>query len=335
MTQKTVEQAAVYRRWNPELLSDMCGNPIALSKAQALIDMKPSKRPGFILITGPSGSGKSTLAHILLKAFGCGNAITVYNSRDVGKVDAVSEFLAETLPTPSLVSSVRGYIFEEAHNITTAAQEMFMEPLEKGIPADTYVVFVTNIPERLTGGKGALLSRPFRIETVALKPSDMIDRLLLINHEEGMGVSDEDAKVCAEAAYGNMRTAINNMMRLSMVPDELKAEELNNIRVNCSFSTEEIPPNLKDLAVAIETRNWDKVRPVLKNLRDSGDDPEGLRRGLLAWNSGIILSEKAFCRTKRPWAFKCLQVFDESLYSSGWPGFVMRCASLCNKGVGG
>ena len=75
------------------------------------------------------------------------------------------------------MSASRAFIFEEAHNINNEAQEMFMEPLEKGIPSNTFVAFVTNAPEKLTGGKGALISRPFRIDTIAVSAGDMLGKV--------------------------------------------------------------------------------------------------------------------------------------------------------------
>ena len=66
------EQAALYRRWNPKTLDEICGNALAVETCRGLIqDTPPSKRPGFYLITGETGTGKSTLVHILAKGFGC------------------------------------------------------------------------------------------------------------------------------------------------------------------------------------------------------------------------------------------------------------------------
>ena len=66
----------------------------------------------------------------------------------------------------------------------------------------------------------------------------------------------------------------------------------DRIKIEGDTSTTEIPPNLRDLTLAIETGSWDKTAAVLRRLREEGEDPEGLRRG-------VLLSEKAFCRGKR------------------------------------
>lgn len=327
------EQASLYRRWNPTSFDEICGNGIALAKCKSLVnDTPPSKRPGFYLFTGGTGTGKSTLVHILMREFGCGD-IRVFNSRECGKLDFVTDFLTNDLPNPSLMSRSRAFIFEEAHNITTAAQEMFMEPLEKGIPANTYVCFVTNAPERLTGGKGALVSRPFRIDTSNVKPADMILRLKQINDCEPLGLEQEEIMACANASNGSVRVAINNMSRLSMIPSEYRAIEVDRIRLEGDTSATEMPPNLKDLAIALESGSWDNVAPILTKLRGDGEDPEGLRRGLLAWHSGIMLSDHPRCKEKRKFSQVVLDSLRDNYFSTGFAGLIGDLSHIAHRGI--
>ena len=327
------EQASLYRRWNPTKLNEVCGNAIAVAKCRTLIEQtQPSRRPGFYLLTGDTGVGKSTLAHILMNGFGCGD-IQVFNSRENGKIEAVTDFLTNELPAASLMSSSRAYIFEEAHNITAAAQEMFMEPLEKGIPANTYVVFVTNCPERLTGGKGALITRPFRIDLVGVKPQDMIGRLLHINEKEPLGLSSEEVALCANAANRSVRVAIQNMARLAALPIDLRPQEMESIKLACELTASDVPPDLRDLALAIEKGSWDGVAAVLRPLREKKADPEGLRRGLLAWYGGTLISDKAFCRSKRAFAQRAIDALRDNYFNTGFDGLIGDLSHLAEEGI--
>jgi len=327
------EQASIYRRWNPTELDDICGNKIAVAKCRKLIDdTVPSKRPGFMLITGPFGTGKSTLAHILLKEFGCGD-IQVFNSRKAGKIDFVTEFLTNMLPNPSLFSGTRGFIFEEAHAIQAGSLQMMLEPLEKSIPVNTYVLFVTNSPELLTTGKGALLSRPFRIDTVAIKPADMIERLEEVNGGDLLGLTDLEIGSCAKAGHGSMRTALNHMAQLASVPSDFRKDELNRINMQGGATAAEFTPDLKDMANAIATGDWNKVAPLLKRLRGEGVDPEGMRRGLLAWYSGTLLSENQKCKDNRVFSLRAIDALRDNYYSSGFPGLVGDVAHLMRTGI--
>lgn len=276
--------------------------------------------------------GKSTLVHILMKAFGCGD-IRVFNSRECGKVDFVTQFLTEELPAASLMSNSRAFIFEEAHNITAAAQEMFMEPLEKGMPANTYVCFVTNSPEKLTGGKGALLTRPFRIDTVGVAPEAMMARLRLINEKEPLGLSDDEVVACAQYSRRSVRVAINNMARLASVPIDLRPQELDSIKNFSSFTATEFTPNLKDLALAVEGGSWEKTAEVLRRLKEAEEDPEGLRRGLLAWHSGILLSVNPRCRDKRKASRAVIDALRDNYYNTGFAGLVGDLAHLAEGGL--
>lgn len=326
------EQGSLYRRWNPASLDDICGNANAVAKCRSLVNMTPSKRPGFILITGDFGTGKSTLAHILAKEFGCGD-VQVFNSRECGKVDFVTKFLTEDLPASSLLSANRMFIFEEAHNITAAAQEMFMEPLEKGIPAGTYVVFVTNSPERLTGGKGALLSRPFRIETVGVDAEAMMPRMAFIAEQEGMNLSSAHLRACSVAANRSVRAAINHMARLAALPEEMRDEEVIRIKNDANTATDDVPVKIIDLAKAVESGSWDRTAAVLREMKENGEDPEGLRRGLLAVYNGIMLSDKPFCKGKRGFARQALVALSENYYNVGFAGLTRDLSHLAEGGI--
>lgn len=324
---------ALYRRWNPTSLNDICGNALAVSKCRTQIITPPSKRPGFYLITGETGTGKSTITHILANAFGC-DYIKVFNSRDAGKLDFVTEFLTEHLPVPHVSAHARAYIFEEAHNITVAAQEMFMEPMEKGIPPNTYVFFVTNAPERLTGGKGALASRPFVIKTEKVSAGAMMGRLSAINDGEDLGLTDKHLALCAKYSDGSVRRAINSMARLHAVSESMWDAELEAIKMESDeMADTEVPPNVRELAIAVESQDWDKIAPILKRLKDGGEDPEGMRRAMLAWYSGILLSDKAFCRNKRDFARTCLLTLKDNYYSSGFAGLVCDLSHLVTRGI--
>ena len=127
----------------------------------------------------------------------------------------------------------------------------------------------------------------------------MTERLTYINEQEGLGLTGARSVPARYVPNGSVRVAINNMARLGSVPEELRKQELERIKIEGDTSATEIPPNLRDLALAIETGSWDKTAAVLRRLREEGEDPEGLRRGLLAWHTGVLLSEKAFCRGKR------------------------------------
>ena len=92
-------------------------------------------------------------------------------------------------------------------------------------------------------------------------------------------------------------------------------------------------PNLRDLALALEKGSWDGVASVLRKLREEGEDPEGLRRGLLAWHSGILLSEKAFCRSKRGFSQACIDALRDNYYNTGFAGLVGDLSHLVKEGI--
>lgn len=64
--------------------------------------------------------------------------------------------------------------------------------------------------------------------------------------------------------------------------------------------------------MAVESREWSKVSEVLTRLRAAKGDPEGLRRGLLAWFSRAMISPKPFFANKRVFAQACVDALRDS-----------------------
>ena len=118
-----------------------------------------------------------------------------------------------------------------------------------------------------------------------------------------------------------------------MLPADLRAQEIERIRIESDTATDDFAPSLKDLALAVESGSWDKTAAVLRRLREAGEDPEGLRRGLLAWHSGILLSEKAFCRSKRGFSRQVIDALRDNYYNTGFAGLVGDLAHIAENGI--
>jgi replication-associated recombination protein RarA len=129
---------------------------------QNLESQMKSRMPHFFLITGQTGSGKTTLARIIANEYISNPLVIEINASDKNGVDDMRTIIAESSFRPVGYSS-KVYIFDEAHQMTTQAQNALLKITEES-PEHVYFIFCTNNDAKIL----ATLKR--RAYTVGIKP---------------------------------------------------------------------------------------------------------------------------------------------------------------------
>lgn len=158
----------VYR---PCTVDEVLGNSTNINIIRKGLDNKDLSHA--FLFTGDAGCGKTTAARIIALSLNCDingpsskpclgcnscRSILNHNSLDVLEINAGStdggkgrvEQVAKDLPSSPFMSKYKVIIFDEAHEITSGAQNLLLKVIEDGY-SHVYFIFCTNKPEKLTG----------------------------------------------------------------------------------------------------------------------------------------------------------------------------------------
>jgi DNA polymerase III gamma/tau subunit len=73
--------------------------------------------------------------------------------------------------------------------------------------------------------------------------------------------------------------------------------------------------------------NWKTVAESLKTIKESNDDPEGVRRGVLGYAAAVVVGGGPMA----DYATAVLDAFSDSIWNTGWPGLVLAAKRAFNN----
>ena len=257
----------VYR---PCTVDEMIGNETSRNIVKNALDK--NKVPHTQLFTGDAGCGKTTMAKIIALGLNCkengvgsspclkcdscktileGNNIDVKEvnvGQDGGK-DAVSAIVRD-LPMSPFNSRYKVIIFDEAHELTAAAKDLLLKPIENGYD-HVYFIFCTNQPEKLKSKKKdageAFLDR-CSILNFGRVSIDLISQLLLnVCEFEGFEYNTEALSVIAEESKGVPRNALVWLNKIALEG----SWNLKVVKEVCDSLDIDDDPQVKELCQAL------------------------------------------------------------------------------------
>src|SRR5687768_10085551 len=121
---------ALYKKHRPKTLKGIVGQDGAVASLQKMIDR--NLIPHAILFTGDSGVGKTTIARILKDHLECGDPDFIeVNAADSKGIDMVRDIRSRAGLSP-MAGPCRVWLIDEAHKLTTDAQNCILKILEDG-----------------------------------------------------------------------------------------------------------------------------------------------------------------------------------------------------------
>lgn len=229
---------ALYRKWRPQVFSDVCGQNQITDILQ--YEVANGKTSHAYLFCGSRGTGKTTCAKILAKAVNClspvngnpCNACTACRAIDAGiatdvvemdaasntSVDNVRDIKEEIVYSPAELKC-RVYIIDEVHMLSTSAFNALLKTLEEPPPHVMFILATTELQKLPT----TVISRCQRFDFRRISSDVIVSRLMTIAAGENIGLTEDAARVIARAAQGGMRDAISLFELCAGLSDKIDA----------------------------------------------------------------------------------------------------------------
>jgi len=317
----------VYR---PCKVDEMLGN-----KTNINIIKKGLDRNGLhhsLLFTGDAGCGKTTAARIIALGLNCENgeaptsepclecisckSILNQNSMDVmeinvgqsGGKDAV-DGVARDLPSAPFGVRYKVIIFDEAHKLTSAAQDLLLKVIEDGYK-HVYFIFCTNKPEKLTN---AFISR-CNVMHFGRISKDLILKLLMnVAEFEGMNYSPEVIEYLATEARGVPRNAL---VWVNQIEDE-GSWTLDAAKEIIGITLDETDPQVIEVSKALLKGSFKDAVKIYDKIKNK-NQAESVRLGITSYFVGCLKRAKNYAEADR--FSEMLDIISQPIYEQGKPG---------------
>lgn len=297
----------LHLKYRPATVKELVGQ-------DAVVDMMKSWKnrgttPHTILLHGPSGCGKTTIARIVANRLGI-------DPRDVSEINAANtkgidmvRHIESSMGFSPMFGPSKMYIVDEAHQMTTAAQDSFLKPLEE--PHEhVYFALCTTDPQKL---KPTIRTRCTEVVVSTLSEKNCKDLLRRVCEAEKIEMTPKVEEQLIKVADGSARKLLVFLGQIAFMDSE-------KARLSVLTKQDAQAAGI-DLCRALMDRNkkWPDIAKILKSLEQ---DPESVRRQVIGYASSVLLNNPL------PKAALVLASFSENLYDTGKAGLVLQ-AYLC------
>ncbi len=297
---------ALYNKFRPQNFDDFFGNKAVVSALKKIVKSKPKDRPHTFLFQGMSGCGKTTLARILTKEFGCNGVFGLeeLNAANTRGIEMVREVVDKAVLKP-LSGKCRVFIWDESHQLTTAAQQALLKVIED-VPEFTYFIFCTTDPQRIIK---TILNRCTIFQLELLKDGDLAELIECVLESLDENISDNVFDKLIFSADGSPRKSLVMLEQILIVKNE---EEQLALLQKATAETE-----VKDLCRALLKRaKWREVSGIFQGINNI--EPEMIRRAIIGYMKTVLL------KANKVEAYIVLDCLKNNLYDSGEPGLVLE-----------
>ena len=254
-------QEALYRKYRPNTLDELVGQPDAVALISEQVNKKNLSHA--YLFSGPRGVGKTSLARIIATTIGCDPVfdITEIDAASHNKVDDIRELNDSVNFIASSPGKKRVFILDEVHMLSNAASNAFLKTLEEP-PEHVIFILATTEPERVIE---TIRSRTTHLAFKRIGNEEIVTTLEKISKKEKIKLSKEILEYISNQSDGSLRDAINLFEQTySTFGNKATIEELYSILGKVTIS------DLFQIIEAMGTQDTSTVLTILRNNYKSG-----------------------------------------------------------------
>ena len=164
------------RQYRPDIWDSIVGQSVLVKTLQKEIETNTVGQA--YLFSGGHGTGKTTTARVFANALNA--QIIELDAASNNGVESIRELRNDVLYQPADGKSLKVYIIDEFHMVTTAGQNAFLKVLEEP-PAHVIFILATTDPQKILP---TIMSRVQRFELKRISEEDIINRLVYIADRE-------------------------------------------------------------------------------------------------------------------------------------------------------
>ncbi len=257
-------QEALYRKYRPDNLKKLVGQPDAVSLIEKQI--KSNNLSHAYLFSGPRGVGKTSLARIIATTLGCDPVFDIaeIDAASHNKVDDIRELNDSINFIASSPGKKRVFILDEVHMLSNAASNAFLKTLEEP-PEHVIFILATTEPERVLE---TIKSRTTHIAFKRIGNDKIINTLSEIGKNEKIKINDDVLSYIANQSDGSLRDAINLFEQThSTFGNKATIDDLYSILGKVSIA------DLQQIIESINTQDTSKILNILKVNYSKGLQP--------------------------------------------------------------
>lgn len=291
---------ALYRKYRPKTLDDICGQDVIVKIIKNSIINNQINHA--YLFAGPRGTGKTSIAKIFAKIINCEHPVdckpcgkciscTQENNSDIIEIDAASnngvDEIRELRNKVNLLPAYgkyKVYIIDEVHMLTQGAFNALLKTLEEP-PAHVIFILATTDPHKVIE---TILSRCQRLDFKKISDDAIVENLDKIAKKENIDIDKEALYEIAKLADGGMRDSVGML-------DQARAYTEGKITVN---DIHDINGTLteKDLSELLENildNKLDEILEKIDNYNDKGKNFVKLIEEFINFVRNTILYKEA------------------------------------------
>ncbi|HID20562.1 MAG TPA: replication factor C large subunit [Methanophagales archaeon] len=208
-------------KYRPKKLSEVVGNGKAIEELKEWADAVVKSKKAVIL-HGPPGCGKTSAAYALASERGW--EVIELNASDQRNAGVIKSIVGPATTSNTFSKATRLIILDEADNIHGNEDRGGTKAITEIVKRSTQPIIL--IANDKYGMGRALLRNCKLINFQRIKTGTVFRVLKEISNKEGIAINDEAMLILAKNANGDLRSAINDLLAISMSESKLEGGKI-------------------------------------------------------------------------------------------------------------